>query len=309
MPYRFKHSDETVQHGLRRIAIEQLDKAVDEIDDLDLTRTVRVHQVRKRCKKLRALVRLVRPCFADYSAENATFRDAAAGLTFARDAGVMIATYDALMDAYGGEVARADFAGVRRHFTLRQKHEAEAGRIDNALARARAVLDAARGRARHWQIADDGFAALAGGLSKTYGRARNALARAADDGSAEAFHEWRKRVKHHGHHTRLLAPVWRGPLKARAKSASRLNDLLGDHHDLAVFAAALAADPQAFAAQDLVDAAIELAHRRQAALAAQAFPLGARLFATRKRDLRRLWQTYWDVWQGRCTPVEAAMAA
>jgi CHAD domain-containing protein len=309
MPYRFKRTDETVQHGLRRIAIEQLDKAVDEIDDDDLTRAVRVHQVRKRCKKLRALIRLVRPAFADYSAENATLRDAARQLAFARDAGVMIATYDTLMDAYGDEVARADFAAIRRQFTLKQKREADARRIDDSLARVRVVLDAARGRARHWQIADDGFAAIAGGLAKTYGRARKAMTRAANDGSAEAFHEWRKRMKHHGYHTRLLAPMWRGPMKARGKSADRLGDVLGAHHDLAVFEATLAADPQAVAAHDTVDAIVALARRRQTALATEALPHGVRLMAERKRDLCRRWQTYWEVWQGTHGPAEAAQAA
>ncbi|HZD88798.1 MAG TPA: CHAD domain-containing protein, partial [Pseudolabrys sp.] len=110
MPYRFKRSDDSVEHGVRRIAIEQLDKAIDEIDDGDLSRGVRVHQVRKRCKKLRALIRLIRPTLADFAAENAALRDAGHALAFARDAAVLIATYDGLMDAYRDEVARAEFA-------------------------------------------------------------------------------------------------------------------------------------------------------------------------------------------------------
>ena len=45
--------------GLRRIAVEQLDRAIDEVDDATIDRNVVVHQVRKRCKKIRAMLRLV----------------------------------------------------------------------------------------------------------------------------------------------------------------------------------------------------------------------------------------------------------
>lgn len=296
MPYRFKRGDDSVQHGLRRIALEQLDKAVDEIDDGGVTRDVRVHQVRKRCKKLRGLIRLVRPSFADYAAENATLRDTARQLAFARDAGVLITTYDNLMDAYRDEVVRADFASIRRQLTLRQKHDADGERTDEALTQVRAVLDAARGRAHHWKLGDSGFAAIGPGLAKTYKRARKAMVYAAADGSPQDFHKWRKRVKYHGYHARLLAPLWPDPLHARAKAANRLNDLLGAHHDLAVFEAALTAGPDAFATPDMIDAARGLIRRRQAALAAEIFPLGARLLAEPTRALRQRWQTYWEVW-------------
>ena len=60
MSYAFR-LDEPVQESIIRIAREQISKAIDEIEDEDLDRHDTVHQVRQRCKKLRGLIRIVRP--------------------------------------------------------------------------------------------------------------------------------------------------------------------------------------------------------------------------------------------------------
>jgi hypothetical protein len=65
MSYHLKRSDGPVQDGVRRIAVDQIDAAIAELDDKALDVHETVHQIRKRCKKLRGLIRLVRPAFAD----------------------------------------------------------------------------------------------------------------------------------------------------------------------------------------------------------------------------------------------------
>ena len=59
MPFRFKNPDE-LPSETQRIATEQIDRAIDELDDSSLDYHETIHQVRKRCKKLRGLLRLVR---------------------------------------------------------------------------------------------------------------------------------------------------------------------------------------------------------------------------------------------------------
>ena len=98
MSYAFPRDVERIDEAVRQIAAEQIDKAIAEIDDADLTAHETVHQVRKRCKKLRALARLVRPGFPSYKKENAFFRDLARGLSGARDAQVMCDAYNRLVD-------------------------------------------------------------------------------------------------------------------------------------------------------------------------------------------------------------------
>jgi hypothetical protein len=53
-----------------------------------------VHQVRKLCKKLRGLIRLVRPEFDNFQKEDEFFRDAARELSYVRDAQSIIGLID-----------------------------------------------------------------------------------------------------------------------------------------------------------------------------------------------------------------------
>ena len=296
MSYRFELQDETVQQGARRIAVEQIDKAIQEIDDsaLDVHKTV--HQIRKRCKKVRGLIRLVRGAFDGYREENAAFRDAARPLSYVRDSEALLETYDALVEAYEDQIDRPAFASVRRRLTLRQKEIADAHDLDRELADFRAEMTQAAKRARDWRIEAEGFAALAGGLGKTYARARKTMGAAESEGTAEAFHEWRKRIKYHWHHARLLAPSWPGPLKAHRDAADTLSDLLGDHHDLAVLREVVAADPDAFGSATSVEALFGLTRARQAVLETEAFHLGAKLLAEPKSALVHRWGRYWATW-------------
>ena len=72
MSYRFEPG-EKVERGVKRMAREQIDKALAEIDSDELDVHERVHQVRKRCKKLRAIARLVRPALgSQYAGINVT---------------------------------------------------------------------------------------------------------------------------------------------------------------------------------------------------------------------------------------------
>src|SRR5262249_46937221 len=106
---------ESVASEIRHIARDQLDAAIQELDDRHLDGDETVHQVRRRCKKLRALLRLIRPHLADrYDVENAHFREAAGLLAPFRDAHIRLVAYDALMDHYDGEIRRRTFASIRR---------------------------------------------------------------------------------------------------------------------------------------------------------------------------------------------------
>jgi CHAD domain-containing protein len=309
MAYRFKRGDAAVQDGVRRIAAEQIGKAIAEMDDSALDMHDTVHQVRKRCKKLRGLIRLVRPALADYGAENAAFRDAAGTLSFVRDSEALIEAYDSLMAAYRDQIERPAFASACRHLTEMQKAAIGVDDIEGRLHAFRGGMEEAQGRVSAWTLEAVGFAAMEGGLAKTYKRARNAMERAHETPTPEAFHEWRKRAKYHWYHARLLRPVWPGPFKARRRAAKRLSDLLGDHHDLAVLRQTVGAEPDAFGKPADIEVLCGLADRRQAVLAADAFALGARLLAEPPGSLRRRWRAYWTAWRGEQPRRTRALAA
>jgi hypothetical protein len=70
--YRIEKADHDVVDALRRIALEEVEGAVASAEGAgDLAG--RIHDIRKRMKKLRGLIRLVRPVFPDYRVENAHF--------------------------------------------------------------------------------------------------------------------------------------------------------------------------------------------------------------------------------------------
>jgi CHAD domain-containing protein len=296
-----------VQKDLRRIALAQINGALGKIDDHGLASDVVVHEVRKSCKKLRALVRLVRPCFAEYRVENAAFRDAAAILSPLRDATVLIETYDRLMAAFDAEIERAAFAPVRRRLTVRQKTlDRSDSSADRKLGDVRDLLLAARARVTQWKLSADDFPALRDGLGKTYKSARKRMKDAGRSTDTEALHDWRKYVKYHAYHARLIEPVWPANMQAHRQTADRLNDLLGEHHDLAVLDNLLRHAPDEFGRAVDLAALRSLVNKRQARLADQSFALGARLFAEPADQLARRWRTYWTQWRGRPVSADAA---
>lgn len=102
MSYRFS-SGEPPGEAARRAAREQADKALNELHTQDKPVSWRVHQLRKRCKKIRAVACLTRPDFDGYKACNRRFRDIARPVSDARDARVM----SELLDEFAGDVPGA----------------------------------------------------------------------------------------------------------------------------------------------------------------------------------------------------------
>jgi CHAD domain-containing protein len=307
MAYRIrkKHS---VEKDLRKIAGEQIHKAMAAVRDPAVDRHEAVHEVRKRCKKLRGLIRLVRPVFPDYKRENAEIRDAARALSPLRDAQSMVDCFDGLMERFRAQIDPGALGRVRAGLTARR--QAIAGEapgidqsgidrsIDQALDDFVVRIGAVRQRVDTWRIKDDGYGAVAGGLKRSYRRGRQALRRAYEEGSAKAFHEWRKRAKYHRYHTRLLRGIWPEMMETRRDAAHALGDVLGDDHDLVVLGRTLLEDPEAFGGSRDLQVVTGLIDRRRAQLQAQARPLGERLFAEKPSRLRARYASYWRTWKG-----------
>src|SRR5207249_11002344 len=115
-------ADESVEDGIKRIVSKEIAQAIKEIDNPRLKRSEAIHEVRKHCKKIRSVLRLVRCQFEKtYQFENAWFRDTAKGLAELRDAEAIIETYDGLLDNFSDQMDRRAFAPMRRALTLRRK--------------------------------------------------------------------------------------------------------------------------------------------------------------------------------------------
>lgn len=283
----------------RRIAAEQLEKAAAELSSAstDEARHEAVHDVRKRLKKLRALLRLVRPGNGRvYRAENARLRDAARALSAVRDRTALIESLDALAPHIPVTLAeksvRPALAAVREGLEARRRDAVAAegdlsGKIDATLV----VLGAAREAidAIAFPKPLKGAADIAAtGYALTYARARDALkACKPSGGTPEHRHELRRHVKYLGFHLALLAPLWPEALAPMRAAASMIADDLGLDHDYALLDAELAAEGEDALASPAHCALVgALIAARQAELQSAALASAARLLAEKLKAAR-----------------------
>jgi CYTH domain-containing protein/CHAD domain-containing protein len=289
-----------VTREVRKIARSRLDDAIASLESLDDASAHEiedtVHDVRKRCKEVRALARLVRSSIGDeFDHFNASVREAADCLAPIRDAHAVLATLDDLRAATNGH-GEADLAPVRAaQLAAADQATRDVHGGDPRIDHAHALLVTARKRIKHWKVADD-FAAVGDGIETTYRRGRRALRRARRRPSDENLHEWRKSVKHLWYQLRLIEPAAPSALEPIVASLDDLAEALGDDHDLAVLVERLANDPAHFGGSHHVMRAIDLARHQQDDLRRRAFRLGATIYAEKPAAFVRRLEAYW-----RCT--------
>ena len=295
LSYSFRKSDPSLTEGLRRIARSQIETAIAEIDDPDLDPVTTVHQLRKRCKKLRGLLRLVRPGFNAYAEENAAFRDIARSLADLREAGAMLETAATLEDRFG-EVIGADFFAEVRTTLAAARPPPKAAAVKVRLRTAREAFAAAGERTGSWEVKGKTADVLARGAAMTYTRALRAMAIAAETDTPEDFHEFRKWVKYHWYQMRLLKRIWPKIIHARIEEARQLADELGDHHDFAIFRADILPGLECSDKRvcEVLGGLIEAEELR---LEPHCLKHGRRLFAEDAKGFGKRVGAYWKAWR------------
>lgn len=265
--------------ALRAAAAEQLDDAIRQLtDEPDAVRAT--HETRKDLKKVRSLLRLAAPGMPAKQRRdsNARLRAIAAQLAGARDADVMVQTVDRLRVRFAGQVPARAFTTARRRFAAQaQATEVPAGVVDALRDELAALAD--------WQVDGVDRPALAGGVALAYARGRAGFRAAREEPTVDGLHEWRKRVKDLWYHAKLLEESWPRMWVAVGDEAHALSDLLGDDHDLGVLAERFGA--QTWPASVDADTFIRFCHQLRGELQAEAFALGARLYAEKPKAFAR----------------------
>ncbi len=293
MAYRFDR-DVSVTRSVRRVACDGLDDAIerlsacggasaDEIED-------HVHEVRKRCKELRGLLRLVRSDLGDdFRSADRTIRTAARELSALRDAHALLDTFDALEQVAG---TNGELDGVRQAQASRSASASKSvSGGDPRLVHARLRLETVRRHVPEWKVTD-GFATVERGLERTYRDARDAMRAARKRTTDEAMHEWRKHAKYQWYQVRLLEKTAPTILEPLAEQLAALADALGDDHDLSVLVEALEREPDAFGGAAQAHAAARLARHHQQDLRERSFRVGARLWAEAPAAYARRLRSY-----------------
>jgi CHAD domain-containing protein len=295
MGYKLKHG-EGIASGVARVMDEQLKGAIAQLEgrgDSDLDEAV--HDTRKRLKKTRSAMRLVRDDLGDRHRrrENARLRDAGRRLSGVRDAQVLLETLASLE----GDLPAAARRRLAAALEERRRRLADEAREDGgATEEVARELAAVRKRIPDWPLSDESFEPARAGLLRIHRRGRQAMAAALEEGTDEAWHAWRKRVKDLWYVLRILEPVSPTQLGGLVKEADELSDLLGDHNDLAVLLAAVdehARELGAANAEQLRTAVM----RRRDRLRRAAVPLGRRLYTERPKGFADRLAACWEARQ------------
>lgn len=290
---------EPVDVAIKRIVLEEIRGSISDVVLRQPNAHEAVHDFRKRCKKVRGALRLIRPHLGErFRVENDFFRDLSRELSFVRDAQALIEALDRLLAHYVAEIDASAAHDIReRLIEARERAAGGDAALESRLEAMVEPLEAAARRVTEWELPDRGFDTLAPGLCLTYRRARRAMQAAYETPAAPLFHEWRKRVKYHWHHSLLLKKICPRYLKPQIKFADTLGELLGEDHDYAVLQQWLLCPADGQPTTPTPTWLVDLIARRQQELRGEMYHLGRYLQAETPRRLAARWGSYWRTWR------------
>lgn len=293
MTFRFRIG-RSIAKEARRVALAQVDRSIRTLTtgiDVDSG----IHECRKSLKRLRALIRILRPGLepAWYRETDAGLRNIGRGLSGSRDRFVAATTLAAIEARAGHEPGA--FASVLPPAT--RDANGDEARLQDAMAATRHAADALsrlRGEFATLSRREIGEPDVVGGFRRTYANGRRDMGTAFAASTDEPVHEWRKSVQRHWRHLQLVERVWPDELAARIREARRISELIGEHQDLTVLKSLVRAAASRHRGRHLARKVIGLAQQRQADILALVRPHGERLFADKPGDLARRIALYWQ---------------
>ena len=280
MSYRFRKR-ESLGAAVRRILLEELDAArvelVTAVTDADA-----LHEVRKRIKRMRALLRLGRDVVVGVGGweEDLVLRKVGRVLAAHREA-------DALLEILQLEAAAAGAADLRLledTVRLNQVARAPLRRREAEVAHARRLLGGLRRRVARWMPGMFLRKDCLRRLKRSYRRARDLWWIAVSDPTDENLHEWRKHTKILLNQLRLVRVLAGEGLLRYRTSLADIDNRLGQARDAAHLAGILRGVP---VAEIPLRYGLGLRARLEHAVDDQlsrAFALGRRVYRYRSRE-------------------------
>lgn len=304
MPFRLL-DHEPSGPGLRRIAAEQLHAAGVRLEACQPDPQEAVHDVRKRLKKVRAVLRLARDAIGEavYARENARYRDLGRLLAPVRDAHTRLEAARGLLERHGALRDQAAFLAVEHR--LREDRSERVARFPESDLRRRALsaLREAEGRPSAWPLDGPSFETLRPGLVRIYRQGRERMEAASAEPSPDRFHDWRKRGKYLGYQLRILEPAWPAVLKTTTEALRDMTALLGEAHDLSELELAILGLEAPFSNGPQEELLTDLVAGRCTVLQARARTLGERLYAEEPEAFAERIASYFSAWRRHGAPA------
>lgn len=280
MAYRFRIS-ETLGAGSRRIAREITDKTIRLATERGQPLGVGVHEARKGVKKLRSLIRLVSPVSKSPEAlkdADRFLKRAAKMLASRRDEDVIHLTLSKLAaegaNAFGPKQAAVIFNGLARQ----NKAEKEDAAFKKDFAKFSGMISDIRLGVADWAFHQSALQALDRGYIATYHDARTGILKILEKPTDKRLHDWRRLVKYHLYHARLLESIKAGCDRERIEKIKLLEGTLGDHHDLVMLKERIKSLPKKRRDKTICRVLFKLMKKRRRMQEARSVSLASELF-------------------------------
>ena len=292
MGYRLD-PQQPVADDVRTVAAHQLALAIAHLTSAgDSTRDGSVHTARRHVKKVRALIRLVRPALGRrYRGVDRRLRAVNRLLAPIADAQATAAMLPRVVWRDGGDLSAAVVARLRESVVRRESMAYEDAALNDVFGTTAALLRAECDAIGEWPLHHIGFRGLARGLERTARKSRRAMRKALASSRVDDYRTWRQLAKYHWLQVRLLRARCGDGLDLDERRLEALDGYLGDCRNCAILREVLTSDPQL----DRGDAAraLRAVRRYERELRRCARRIGTAIYAETPKDFVRRVERLW----------------
>jgi CHAD domain-containing protein len=232
---------ETVAEGTARIAAELIARIGTWLADDRVLDDGEIHEIRKACKRLRALLRLIRPALTEHEFRETDrkVRKLASRLGQARDQAVMLATIGQLSGYYAPMLAADAFTPLREWVAQQAGTDATRVAMTHHTGALRLPLEELRLALAAIDLHAIRTGTLMTGLVNEYRLGRRALAEVGQQPDAEPVHALRRFTKYLFYQLTLVEAWDSSAIAPLIDLSHRVEEALGEVHDLSVLTNAL----------------------------------------------------------------------
>jgi len=281
---------ETLREGLLR-SFDRLTDSIVKQSSSTQTDEQRTHRIRTMIKRLRSLLRLIRPGVdaAFFDQENERLRNAARILSPARDSEVALDTLKTLPvnDHSRREAVDVALSGLEPRIQREKAHQPDLTELKEDVRETRSRIRTLKFQGTEQQIIEEA-------IRKIYRQGRQRMKEATRTDEDAAYHRWRIRAKNLYYELQFLESFWPKRLHRMVSRLSKLQDRIGLDHDIAVLRAELKRTPEAFGGKERVGRIVSCLDSHTQKLRRSAVPLGRKILGKKPkrfaRQLARRWQ-------------------
>jgi CHAD domain-containing protein len=234
----FLRPGEDIKLELKRMILKEMHYVIDCIQDNDQIVSLKIHEIRKAFKVIRAILRMVRDSvgYSVYFRENVFFRDLSRHLSDARDNEVLLQRAKIVqLNMPPGLKDAGSERMINELDTVRDRSLQEIVKGENLIKLMSDELNQSTLRIKNLHINNEGFGVIESGILRTYNQALKYLNKTTEEPGETNIHEFRKRVKYLWYQIMILKPLYSRMLKAVIKSLESISEDFGLHRDYTLF--------------------------------------------------------------------------